>query len=89
MDRHWGERELGLQPPLALLSWLAPAAPEVVPQVWQQAVRDALAEKALAGRFPLRDAERSMIAEGFLGAVIWQHVCQELGGDQAVLLEGV
>ena len=65
-----------------------PTATEVVPQVWQQAVRDALAEKALAGSFPHRGAaERSMIAEGFLGAVTWQRVCQELGVDQAVLRE--
>jgi hypothetical protein len=67
-----------------------PAAPEVVPQVWQQAVRDALAEKALAGSFPHRGAaERSLIAEGFLGAVTWQRVCQQLGVDRAVLLERV
>jgi hypothetical protein len=63
-------------------------APEVVPQVWQQAVRDALAEKALAGSFPHRGAaERSMIAEGFLGAVTWQRVCQELWVDRSVLIE--
>ena len=67
-----------------------PAAPEVVPQVWQQAVRDALAEKALAGSFPHRGAaERSMIAEGFLGAVTWQRVCQELDVNKSVLIERV
>ena len=64
----------------------ASAASMSVPAHWQTAVEETVASPVLEQSLPHRSAaERSAIANAFLGATTWQAVCAEFEIDFASL----
>ncbi|MBT9547120.1 MAG: hypothetical protein IV090_17140 [Candidatus Sericytochromatia bacterium] len=56
------------------------AEPLELPKVWQETCRDTLSFDTLKAALPHRSPEeRQSLSQGFLGAMTWQKLCQQLG----------